>query len=344
MYYNGSKKPVVDFMQEVHIAMAAKYNSQKNDMTKRAKKLQNFFQDLQKIAQGEGKTSGAFDDIVLQNIVENSNKHLRGRSLSSNLFKRKGGLSFERELTAIITAVLEEAGGMNISLPEINIGSKLSNIDIPTEQISQKLLEELGVKVQKKITDKYGKTQKQLYLPSVQGKIDVRGYEIMISANLSSQVFEIYDLLRNATFSAKNYDSMTWDEKTRTLIEAGRKNLTLGNSNLLRAVYGALSSLNHYDSKTIMSAFYAGRNAIQQGNEELGSHFYHLRYIYELAGAGLNYSGVDYGEVQYLIYNDPHGKIYVKSVSEILSDVLNNHPMFKGNPFSGIYISKSSFK
>ena len=57
--------------------------------------------------------------------------------------------------------------------------------------------------------------------------------------------------------------------------------ITLGNSNLYRAVAGSLSSLGH-DDKTIASAFWAGYNKVKQGNIDVANHFYHLRYIYEL--------------------------------------------------------------
>ena len=73
------------------------------------------------------------------------------------------------------------------------------------------------------------------------------------------------------------------------------------------------------------------------------THFYHLRYIYELVGAGISYNGKMGNEVNFLIYNDPHGEIFVKSTANILNDVLNDHPAFVGNPFKDIYIKKAYF-
>ena len=101
----------------------------------------------------------------------------------------------------------------------------------------------------------------------------------------------------------------------------GHSALALGKSNIFRSIYGSLSDLG-YEDRVVQSAIFAGYNSIIRGNSSVANHFYHLRYMYELMGTGITYNGVSVGHAKYLIYNDPHGNIYVKSTAELLNDVL----------------------
>jgi hypothetical protein len=94
----------------------------------------------------------------------------------------------------------------------------------------------------------------------------------------------------------------------------------LGNSLPAKAVSGALNYLG-YGSEEVDSVLLWGSAG---DSEEIKRHIYHLRYIYELTGAGLiDANGNPSGLVDFIVYNDPSSDaIYVKSTAEILVDVL----------------------
>ena len=203
------------------------------------------------------------------------------------------------------------------------------------------MLKTIGTKTQKYIETSDGQKVLRYYLRDVDGKIDVKGYEINITGNPTAELLEIYDLLKDATFTAKNYNSMTWDEKAKTYVEAiGRNTLSLGKTNVYRAIVGTLEDLG-FNERTAVSAFWAGYNKINNGDNYVSTHFHHLRYIYELIGSGIKYNGVSFGTAKYLIFNDPSGGIWVKSTAEILSDLLNSSNITSSGVFGGkIVISK----
>lgn len=338
------------FMNKVHTIQYTKYKNIASPMQEQAHELQMFFQRLKQYAQAKKDGEGVIEDLIFEHLLSTIEDMSNGNAKIYNLFSKRGGTRFENELNRTITAVLKEVGEEGIEVPNLILGATKGNVMDMTfnnyiDEEVQKILKSIGTKTQKKFVDESGKASKALYyLADVDGKIDVTGYNIKVKAGADPYLKKIYNILKDATFSAKNYDSMSWDNKLQVLKEVSGKSLHLGNSNLFRAVYGVLSSMGLWDNKTIQSAFFAGRNTVAKGDAVTGAHFYHLRYIYELAGTGITYEGTDFGEVKYLIYNDPNGNIYVKSVAEILLDVLEQSS-YPGNPFSGgIYYATSNFK
>lgn len=354
MYYNGKHgKHVETFLNEVHTAINAKYNAAANIDTINAQKLQKFFQELKEAASNRDNKENIVYNLFLDDLLNDIETIAKARSVNykiENLFKRRGknsqeqGMVLERELTDVIEAILEKISGDKVLREDINIGAKTGNVKF-TEV--DNMIKDINSEAEKELIGKINKEKKPLhYLKNVAGKIDVRGFEVSIAGQPDPQLLEIYNLIKDATFSAKNYDSMTWDEKMQQMVEKtkGGGLIHLGKSNPYRAIYGALSNLG-YDSSTIDSAYFAGRNRVNIYNSNsAANHLFHLRYIYELTGAGILYSGgINLGEARYLIYNDPSGNIYVKSTSEIIADLLNNNPPFVGDPFQDITISKTKF-
>lgn len=353
MYYYGSrdKMHVSTFLNEVHTFQEAKYKLAASPMKAQAMELQDFFQRLKQYAQAKKDGENIIEDTVFEHLLNSIESFTPGNYRIYNLFGKRGGARFERELDRVIRAVIAQvAQDPQVKLPNLILGAERGNVmDMTIENFMdesvQQILREVGTKTQKKFKDDAGNVSKALYyLADVDGKIDVQGYSVQVNAKADPYLLRIYSLLQEATFSAKNYDSMSWDNKLKVLKEVAGKNLHLGNSNLYRAIYGVLHSAGIVDNKTIASAFFAGRNEVNKGDATVAAHFYHIRYIYELAGTGITYGDKDYGEVKYLIYNDPNGNIYVKSVAEILVDVLEQKT-FLGNPFQGgIYYATSNFK
>ena len=355
MYYNGKHgKHVETFLNEVHAAINAKYNSARNNDAINAMKLQKFFQELKTAAAAKRKDSEVIYNMFLDDLLNDIDAIAKTRNKNykiTNLFKRRGknsqeqGMALEQELTDVIEAVLEEISGEKVLREDINIGAKTGNVKFTA---IDDMIQNVNGNVKDEVITKLNKEKQPLYyLKNVAGKIDVKGFEVSITGQPKKELLDIYNLLKDATFSAKNYDSMSKEDKIQSAVEGSRRGglIHLGSSNPYRAIYGSLSSLG-YENRTIDSAYYAGKNRIELYNSDNASqHFFHLRYIYELTGAGILYSGgVNFGEARYLIYNDPSGNIYVKSTSEIIADLLNdNNPPFSGSPFQSISISKTAF-
>lgn len=337
--------------------MIAKYAKQATDEKQKAEKLQTFFQELKtasKIYNSNDIVGNETINTILNTIIAISPSNFK----IENLFGRAGssyaknsyesGARFERELTRVIQAVYENLTDDEFKFDEtqVNIGSqKATSVNLSDALLNdaqvQKMLKAVGTKTQKYIETADGKQMLRYYLRDVDGKIDVKGYEIAITGNPTAELLEIYELLKDATFTAKNYNSMTWDEKAKMHVKAmGHNTLALGKTNVYRAIVGTLQDLE-YDERTSVSAFWAGYNKINQGDQQIANHFYHLRYIYELIGSGIKYNGVSYGGAKYLIFNDPSGGIWVKSTAEILSDLLNSGEITTNNIFGQIAISKS---
>lgn len=352
MYYNGQKgMHVSTFVNMVHADMVLRYGNKAKVDDANAIELQNFFQKLKQAAI-DTKQGKLIEDEVISIIVSNLRDIMSKRSNAQfyNLFQERGGARFENEITDVINAIYQEVGEEDFQFDksQVNIGSMVgTSVNLSDELLADKniqnMLQTIGTKTQKYIVNSAGEKMLVYYLPEVDGKIDVKGYKIHVKANPSPAILKIYNLLQDATFTAKNYDSMTWDQKMKEFVQqSGHSTLSLGKSNVYRAIVGVLEGVG-YEHRTSVSAFWAGYNKINQGDVNVATHFYHLRYLYELTGVGIKYNGQNFGEAKYLIYNDPHGNIYVKSTAVIFSDVLNE---LLNNPQSysmHISISKKSF-
>ena len=360
MYYNGKKNgiSVHQFMEQVHGSMKLKYSHSNTSYTTdiiQANQLQNFFQDLKSVA--NNGTANFFDQMIIEQILKNmqaGNSFMNKNFLTENLFSAtgiKGGFSFERQLSAIIEVVMKSVATEDFEFDKTQVllgGDRgttigLDEIDLSDASV-QKFLKKIGTKTQRFIENENTQSKlKQYYLPEVDGKIDVKGYSILVRADADARLIQIYNLLKDATFSAKNYSSMRFDEKQKMFIEAvGRNNLYLGKSNILRSIYGSLKEFSP-DPKTTQSAIFAGYNAIARGDTDVANHFYHLRYMYELMGTGITYNGTSFGNVRFLIFNDPHGNIYVKSTGEIFSDIIEETLSNKNKWKMGITVPKEKF-
>lgn len=333
MYINSNGNNVHQFMNGVHNRMKAQYLKKRTVSADSAQalQLQHFFQDLKSVA--SGGTSSFFDEEILKVIldsIQDQGTIMGSNFLVKNLFSKRGGSRFERELASIYEAVWNEIGEEEFDVDQVLIGSSRGNINFSgIDDLAQEIVESFGTKTYRVIQDEVNNTKlKQYYMPEVDGKIDIKGYNIKIRGNANAEMVKIYNLLKDATFSAKNYDSMSFDQKTKEFVMlSGHQSLILGKSNIFRALYGTLSDLG-YAEKTILKAIFAGFNSIKKGNDDIAQHFYHLRYIYELMGTGIQYAGNSYGNVKFIIYNDPHGGIYVRSTLDIIQDLMNE--LFEG--------------
>lgn len=217
MYYNGKHgKHVETFLNEVHTAVNAKYNASVNIDTINAQKLQKFFQELKMAATNKKNNKDIVYNMFLDDLLNDIEAIAKKRSVNykiENLFKRRGknsqeqGMVLERELTDVIEAILEKISGEKVLREDINIGAKTGNVKYSAVD---DMIKNINEETEKEIVKELNKENKPLhYLKNVAGKIDVKGFEVSISGEPDPELLEIYDLIKDATFSAKNYDSMT---------------------------------------------------------------------------------------------------------------------------------------
>lgn len=349
----GQFQSVNIFLDEVHKAMEKRYilSSQASKDKKDAVKLQTFLQGLKDTAVSENPFSNTIAGVILEQIQANHRQNYKiGR-----LFQRKTGKKLEDELTDIVMAVYEQARSKGILAQNItdqaiskNIntgGQKGTIVQGILDETTQAILKTLGQEVKQAIDQAGNRTtavSAGQILIDVQQKTDVKGLNVDIPISVQTNDFvEILSIINRAKISAKNYSSVG---RAQQKLDELVPNLHLGKSNIYRAVAGPLASLG-YEDKTINSAF---NEAVEDVDPTVRAHIYHLRYIYELTGAGIVNikTGEVYEEVNFLVYNDPSGsQIYVSSVAEILAEVLEDKGMFiSDDPFEAITIKKSYFK
>lgn len=303
-------------------------------MEENAKKLQLFFQ---KLKMDDSNTNSDLTWSIIKQQIEDDVKLLSGGS-NTSLFRTTGGKSFEQELSKVLYSIFNQISNGDLlenvdnNLKKINIGQETSNIDIALENLLsntvQQALRSMGTKTEKYFQENEQHTKKY-YLTNIQGKVDVQGYQVQIKGEPNEYLLEIYNLLKDATFSAKNYTEFYWNYSLKAYQWGG--SLKLGSSNFFRCFYGVLSDLG-YRHPTIMSAFWSSYNNWEQ-NPLTALRLNQIRFVYELTGAGL----LKGGNVKYLIYNDPQtDNIYVQSTAKIIKDHLATDILGYGNPFSGI--------
>lgn len=337
---------VADFLSLAHQALQAKINNTKDLDMINAQMLQNFFQDLQDVALG--KSAKFFDQLVIQQILDGI--QLNDKRINIGLlFGRRGGFRFENEISRIIQSVWDQVATEDFKFDkkQVLLGKDTGATFLGEiiDDLSEDLVKKLGLSTKKVIDlETLSGVTKKYYIPKVMGKIDVKGYEIKIKADASPQMIQIYNLLKDATFSLKNYDSLSWDKLLQDYVETTGKNLHLGNSSIFRALYGGIAGTGiTSDPDVILSAIFAGVNEADN-NPIVGTHLYHLRYFYELSGAGiLDDNGQMSQGVKYIVYNDPHGGIYVKSTAEILFKITEGIMDQNAKWDKGIVLSKRNF-
>ena len=123
--------------------------------------------------------------------------------------------------------------------------------------------------------------------------------------------------------------------------------VTLGNTDPLKAFIGVLSSFNENQDVATKAYFASLASYVRSQKdgdtkiiESLNSSIFALRYYYELTGAGLKVDGTDVGSVDFLVVNNPNGRVAVKSTKDLIYNILSkeNDTYRKiNNPFREIH-------
>lgn len=360
IYHNDI--PYDQVLNTVHERL--KMKMMRNTAKREALELQTILTNLKIAAKDFNNTSDSptgvrmateFDELI-QTAFSLQSQHHGSNFLASTLFRRghktktiaEADNIFEEDLAAILAAGEILGGNENITIQQFLFGTQSTGtkatqsyskqLNILDDENVSLLLQKLAEKEQKRAS-----TQVQ----NATGKIDISGKAITLSyeKQLPPQVERLMYLMKDATISAKSYSSKSWDiNNKKDWSEIG---LHLGNTNLYKAVTGALSEVQ-MGHKQATSFFFRGINTIlhnSHGNANLtATHFSHLRFIFELRGSGLlDESGLVL-PVKYLIYNDPSSDvIYVKDTASIILEALESATR-SSNLLGDISLSASKVK
>lgn len=276
--------------------------------------------------------------------ILNSNRKGKHRLNGNDLFHRAHGTSttyggddiFEEEFAAALTVIEQQATGRSINISDKLVGGQAANILI--DEIGkdvEKFMNKYVEGVTKRINSSGEKKDTHWTKPVARsGKVDVNGISpIEITAELNPLWERLYRLFSGCTFSVKNYSSYFKQSL----------DIHLGNTDVYKALYSVLSQTG-YSADEINSIIHAGlRSYDASGNKTVATHFYHMRYIYELTGIGLyDKNGEPISGVDFLIYNDPNSDaIFVRSTADMIAKELEK--THKSSPFGGIKVAKADF-
>lgn len=359
LYSNSEDYSVI--LQRVHDHLRSKmYN---HTSKKEAKELQDILQEIKLAAHDFDNLSDSYIgnelykqyyDLInqtfkIQSVYHNSNFK------ASTLFRRgnkiktisEAGNIFEEDLASLMAAGEFLGGNETIQVQSFLFGTQSTGTRATQKYNINNLLDDEKVEdLLKKLAQKENK-RISTQVRNAAGKVDISGKAITLnySKTLPYKVERLMELMKDATFSAKNYTSNAWDiTKKKDWNEIG---LHLGNTNLYKAITGALSEIQ-MGHKQQTSFFFRGVNTILNDKHSYGSitaqHFSHLRFIYELRGSGLLDQNGLIMPVKYLIYNDPSSDaIYVKDTASIILEALDS-TIHSNNLLGDITLSASKVK
>lgn len=359
--YND-KIPYDQILNTVHTRLKMKMI--RNTAKKEAQELQTLLSNLKMAAKDfDGVTDSSagvrmateFDELIETAFQLQSQYHNNGLK-ASTLFRRghktktvaEADNIFEEDLAAILAAGEILGGNTSITLQSFLMGTQSTGTRATQSytQLDDMLDDENVEKLLKQLAEKENR-RASTQIRNATGKIDVSGKAITLNytKELPFSVARLMYLMKDATISAKSYSSKSWDiNNKKDWSEIG---LHLGNTNLYKAVTGALSEVQ-MGHKQATSFFFRGINTIlnnSHNNADLTAmHFAHLRFIFELRGSGLLDENGLVLPVKFLIYNDPSSDvIYVKDTASIILEALDS--AVRGNNLLGnISLSASRVK
>lgn len=322
---------------------------------KDAEQIQLILQNIKKIKYDQASNVGSLVNLtMMQDLVDDATNMLNnarqgkvgmGQLSTQGLFYRAHGMEvssekaddiFEEEFAALLASIEKQATGKIVNYENKLIGSSRANIQLET--IVDDRIQDIMNKMIKKCKDETKQYLQRQHWTSPQAraqKADIKGTSILEASAQINQDWEmLYKLFEGKTFSLKNYSSYN----------KMYLNIHLGHSDYYKALYGALINIEGMTQKSAEHIILAGLKSIQKHkNLTVSTHFYHLRFIYELTGIGLyDEKGDPISGVDYIIYNDPNGSdIYVKSTAELIYNEIQRKKVPNG--LSSITIPKTAF-
>lgn len=353
--------PLSGILNNIHSIMKERMDNQykNNDLENKARIIEDFLRQLKKepytFKKNRSKyriltnTRNEFSDILIntQNELFQQNSALGG----ARLFRRthsdflgktnaKADDVFEEEFATLITSLMKKKGILNkdVSTSVMLIGGQsatteaIENLSQETKNTLIKLTNEAITEQGKRLGKETVQTKYIKEIVAATGKVDVSvPMSIEVTENGNDLINNFLKAIQGMNFSLKNYRSRTFSRNKKTgkydytgTRSEGEISLHLGDSNLPKAVMGALSP--YLSVKDQENVYYRGITILSGRSEEpdtasykeINEHFAHLRFIYELRGQGLLANGSNQ-IVDFIIWNDPDSEnIAVESTLAII--------------------------
>lgn len=354
--------PLSGILNNIHQVMRNRMEQQYNDnhLKDRAEVIESFLRQLKQepylFRKNRSKyriltnIRNEFSDILIdtQNELFQQNSALGGTRLFRRTHNKFLGKTnnmaddvFEEEFATLIKTLIDKKSILKEKEIPLNIilsGTQYATteaIENLSEEAKERLIEitneaikEQGKRLGKEVhQEKYIKE-----IVSTAGKVDISvPMEIEIKEDGDELINNFLHAIQGMNFSLKNYRSKTFskNEKTGKYSYKGQRSegeisLHLGDSNLPKAVMGALSP--YLSIKDQENVYYRGMTILSGRSKEpdtasykeINEHFAHLKFIYELRGQGLLMNGSNQ-IVDFIIWNDPDSQnIAVESTLAII--------------------------
>lgn len=358
-----------NYENELHLVHSAMLSKLKRDTHKKdAQELQDILQEI-KLTARHLKDGTVPNDFISQELYDQyvdlieeatslQNKFHKGNYAAHTLFGRqhrynqtfKTGADdiFEEDMAAILATIgsktdIEELGDIEIYL----VGGKTATSrNVNFVKKATEVFEKQVIDITNEMAEKSGSRNRVKEIKSSVHKTDIIGYPAQVEFKLDvhPKIARLAELMKDATFSAKNYKSTSYQDGKTTIKDFEELNLHLGNTNLYRAVTGALSEIKMTEEAR-MEFYFRGANIYLTNKygiaDEVEKHFGDLRFIYELRGSGLMTDNGIMLPVKYLIYNDPDSEaIFVRDTASIILESFEK----SRNLFGSINISAARIK
>lgn len=323
----------------------------KSPITTAEQELLNQYQELiEETVQIEAGARAAYKTTSGKNIKEGL--------LAQALFQRANNVKtieeadniFEEEFAAFENALYNKLTGHKVKIQMFLGGTRnaeVRGLDQLTPELKQDIadvIEDTANRMGQKAGAKQIQTGKSQ-------KIDNYGFpintELIFSKNIPFSLQRLGILLKDATFTDKQYNLWTGKGNAAHKIKYTKLSLHLGNTVLYKPIVGVVSEI--YSNFDIQRAiFFRGMSILGYPNkkhsattQEVGLHFSHMRFMYELRGTGLYDNAGNAAEAKYLIYNDPSngGSIFVRDTASIILENLQKNSGI--NIFGDITIAAS---
>ena len=270
-------------------------------------------------------------------------QHYRINNLTQESYGTKSFADdiFEEEFASILAA-LDAIGTKNPIVEKINIyltGEQSSGTEA-MERVSKKLQQQTMDQIKKAAQKWAGKVIQANIATNRAIKADINRVSTDLSYDLSGKIAQLHALTNGKTFSLKNYSAYNQTNLETSDINYSNKSLGLGDSNLYKSITGSLGLI--MNGNAARKILYRGMQILAGESRKpdtdvpanIARHFAHLRFVYELSGAGLLKQDGSISLVDYIIYNDPSSEnIAVRDTGSIILEEMNNKN--RTNLFSG---------
>ena len=333
-------------LNDIHNEIQNKMEKIKED--EKAKQIEMFLREVKKTTRQlkEANTDSSIVDSINQDLVEliqnTFNEQIKAHEKiksSLSLFRRSHRARsvdltddiFEEELGYLIKSAAKMKGkNVNIDLIFGGTSSASSRaIEYLTKNTETQIVNLINraVQAQAKDINKKNVISNVTKIRANTGKVDISvPSNLYVEGNAQDLISRFLSLISGATFTLKNYSSFQKDTKKGSQKSLGDIKIHLGDSNIYKAVTGALSEILS-DPRAQKRIFYRGITVLagkseppdSASTEDIFKHFAHLKFIYELRGSGLIDEQGKSKVADYIIWNDPYSdNIAVRSTASLI--------------------------